>query len=478
LQTGAFPKVFIRFKAQIAKRCCADKSNKPVQYSKYASKLKLLLVVILSVMIVVSPLIHFAFAEKPATFSKPKNLSKDEGFSEFPRIAASGKDVYLVWVGDGNNGWATYFKRSNNYGASFKPTVVLTEQNKSYFYPKVEASGDNVYLAWLTANAEAADPLAITFKASHNHGKTFDPTIDLWNRPPVEPGNFTDPASSTNPPELAADDENVYVAWQNAWNIYIRASHDNGNLFEETQHLVSYHFEDGEVGEEQVGGISIAASGADVYVVWNGRLSGDIFLKASQDGGDTFGPTITLSNNSPPNFSEAPQAIARGANLYVTWVTFGYQSSANFIASTDEGIHFNEPIILGGIQPSSVSFPRLAADGENVYAVWGGLNEAFFRTSHDRGETFDQSLDLNEEDGFVYFPQIVAQDGFVYASWLVEHSFETNDVFVRISQDGGDSFGAPITALDDVHDFELVFAVFAKQIYVAVGGLEVTFAHS
>ena len=427
---------------------------------------------------IVSPAIQFAIAEKALKFSKPKNLSKDEGFSEFPRIAASGADVYLAWVGEGNNGWATYFKRSNNYGSSFKPTVIFSEQNISNFYPKVEASGDHVYLAWLTVQAEAAEPLAITFKASHDHGKSFDPTIELWNRSPTKPGNFTDPASGTHPPEIAAAGENVYVSWNDAWNIYIRTSNDFGKTFQEIQHLVSYHFEDGDIGEEQVGGLSIATSGSDVYVVWNGLLSGDIFLKASRDGGGTFGPTVNLSNNSYPSISEAPQVIAEGPNSYVTWVTFGTAPSANFAVSNDDGEHFKEAIVLGGIQASSVSYPRLAADGENVYVMWGGSGDTLFRASHDRGETFDSPLSLNEEDGFVYFPQLVAQDGFVYLAWLVEHSFETNDVFVRISNDGGRSFGPPITALNDIHDFELVFAVSAEQLYVAVGGLEVTLAHT
>ena len=60
-----------------------------------------------------------------------------------------------------------------------------------------------------------------------------------------------------------------------------------------------------------------------VYVVWQDNLFGDnrinydILLKSSNDGGQTFGDVINLSNNS--GFSEHPQVAINGNNVYIVW---------------------------------------------------------------------------------------------------------------------------------------------------------------
>ncbi len=427
-------------------------------------------------------IISTAYADRPLTFSKPKNLSNDSGFSEFPEMAASGSNVYVVWQGEGDNGWGAHFAKSNSHGANFKPARIFTEQDISYFYPQVAASGEHVYLAWLSSTAEGADPLGVTFKASHNYGKDFDPIIQLQKKPKLDPGNVTKPFVTTSIPEIAATQEHVYVAWHNAWHVYLRASHDNGVTFTGTRTLVAYHFEDFQVGEDQVGGLSVAASGNRVFVAWQGLLSGDIYFRASHDGGRSFGKIINLSNNPYRTFSEAPEVTVSEDNAYVTWLTLASRTNpgyrAMFVASNDGGRGFGEPIILGGINPSSASLPKLAADGNNVYATWGGIWEVFFRSSHDKGKSFGPVISANEQFGLVYFPQVYASEGKLYIAWIVEHSFETYDAFVRVSEDGGVMFGPSITALDDTGDLWLVSTKSGNRIYLAVGGLEVTFAHS
>src|SRR5215207_2287805 len=66
----------------------------------------------------------------------------------------------------------------------------------------------------------------------------------------------------------------------------------------------------------------VAASGNNVYVVWQDSVSSDnrnydIFIKKSVDNGNTFGPPVNLSNNS--GFSEHPQIAAYKENVYVVW---------------------------------------------------------------------------------------------------------------------------------------------------------------
>ena len=65
----------------------------------------------------------------------------------------------------------------------------------------------------------------------------------------------------------------------------------------------------------------VSSSSNSVYLVWQesvgsyGSRNYDIFFRQSNDGGDTFGSSINLSNN--PGFSEHPQIASVGNNIYV-----------------------------------------------------------------------------------------------------------------------------------------------------------------
>ena len=423
------------------------------------------------------------------SFSQPVKLSNDERSALFPRVATSTSHVYVVWTGEGVNNWQTNFRKSDDRGTNFGPTRIFTESGKSYFYPDIAAIGRDVYLAWLTDSAEPAQPLAISFKASHNYGKEFDPTIQLQVRPPDKPGNVTHPFDTTEPPKIAATKDDVYVAWFDAWDLFIRASHDHGTTFAPTRTIITYPHEDDLPGDDQVGTISIAAEGKSVYLAWHGHMSGNIYLRASNDGGRTFGPIMNLSNNPQGTSSESPLVIAGAKNnAYVSWVTFssspGQAPQAMFSSSNDKGKTFAQPTILGDIYPSSASTPNLAAHGRDVFVVWGGsFDKALFRASHDKGRSFDPVIGLNnQESGSVSLPQLSVAKGKLYAAWLIEETNEdgtsSDHTDVRASTDGGRTFGPIITAPSQITGPHLVLASSASRIYLVSGGSEVFFVHS
>jgi hypothetical protein len=65
-----------------------------------------------------------------------------------------------------------------------------------------------------------------------------------------------------------------------------------------------------------------AISGENIYIVWwtNNTANGDgeVMFRASNDGGETFGDKINLSNNSATNSVDA-EVAADGSNVIVTW---------------------------------------------------------------------------------------------------------------------------------------------------------------
>src|SRR5689334_2473833 len=69
----------------------------------------------------------------------------------------------------------------------------------------------------------------------------------------------------------------------------------------------------------------VASSGENVYIVWEQAVGGrsntknyDIYLVVSHNGGLNFSKPMNISNNS--GFSEHPQIVATGNNVYVLWV--------------------------------------------------------------------------------------------------------------------------------------------------------------
>jgi hypothetical protein len=167
----------------------------------------------------------------------------------------------------------------------------------------------------------------------------------------------------------------------------------------------------------------IAASGNNVYVLWREppveNAKSDVFFKRSTDGGKTFEKTKNLSNN--PEDSLAPQIAASGNNVYVVWQddTPG-NAEILFRRSTDKGDNFDSQKNLSNNLGTS-TVPQIAASKNNVYVVWQddtpGNAEIFFRESNNKGDNFDSQKNLsnNPEDSFD--PQLRTSGNKVYVVW-------------------------------------------------------------
>jgi hypothetical protein len=118
----------------------------------------------------------------------------------------------------------------------------------------------------------------------------------------------------------------------------------------------------------------ISTSNNNIYVVWQEFMPGttirnyDILFKHSTDNGSSFSQEINLSNNT--GFSEHPQISSAANNVHVIWAddTNG-NKQVYFRASNDNGITFGEAIKLSNNSSSSFN-QDIAAFGNNVYTVW------------------------------------------------------------------------------------------------------------
>jgi hypothetical protein len=97
--------------------------------------------------------------------------------------------------------------------------------------------------------------------------------------------------------------------------------------------------------------MAVSQDGNNVYIVWwtNKSENWEIMFRASNDGGQTFGDKINLSNSSDAE-SQNAEIVAAGNNVYVSWWETSPETGSSesvFRVSTDAGQTFGPMIMLG-----------------------------------------------------------------------------------------------------------------------------------
>jgi hypothetical protein len=217
----------------------------------------------------------------------------------------------------------------------------------------------------------------------------------------------------------------------------------------------------------------IAVSGDNVYVTWWGNKSGnyEVMFKASNDGGQTFGDKINLSN-STDGISVDADIAASGNNVYVIFAdNKSGLADAYIMTSNDNGKTFNPAILLTDNTNSTITNKTLmsqmnsykakpspyelkvAAEGNNVYALATGAEknsttyqpDVFLRVSNDSGKTFGKDINLSLSEGITSDRiQIKAIDDKVYVTWWDRNLDGSDTPIMRISDDRGQTFGDKI----------------------------------
>jgi hypothetical protein len=193
----------------------------------------------------------------------------------------------------------------------------------------------------------------------------------------------------------------------------------------------------------------------NVYVAWSeyhafGPANAVLFAR-STDGGDSFSRPFRVTPQEQGTASFADLAVGPDGTVYLTYLT--YPSSARrtadvwLLSSTDGGVSFGDPVNVASVElfdsnqfagatgtvdcgdgpfacESGFTFSRfftnsaVAADGTGVHVVWAselpsGQNQVFVRNSSDGGETWDDdpiTVDP-QEAGHQWFPDVASADG-------------------------------------------------------------------
>ena len=227
-----------------------------------------------------------------------------------------------------------------------------------------------------------------------------------------------------------------------------------------------------------------------VFVVWEDNLFGhnrmnyDILLKTSNDGGQTFGDVVNLSNNT--GFSEHPQMAVNGNNVHIVWAD---DTSLNrdiyFISSNDGGQTFGDVVNLSNNTADSYN-QEISVSGDNVYVVWQdaqkltqGNSSISFISSNDGGQTFGDVVNLSNNAGKTSFPKISSSQENVYVAWNIDsgdrsilgggvNNMEDGIFFVK-STDNGSSFEEEIRLNTNEKPGELQLDASDNNVYVIWG---------
>jgi hypothetical protein len=391
-------------------------------------------------------------------FSNVTNLTDNPNDSVYPQVAASENNVYVVWEDSttsdlSNNNYDIYIKKSADWGESF--------------------AGNS--------NSSATDTTTEVLNLSNNPG-------------------------FSEHPQIAAYDEKVHVAWiDNSLGnkeILLARSIDNGTTFSEAINLSN-------TTNTNSRNLELSAFDNNVYAVWlddDERGNGIILFKASNDGGETFGNSITIARNVTTNNDFTfPKVAAYGDNVYIAWnVAESWSTQGEgeiitdllYVKSSDQGNTFSTPVKLNN-NGEKVGEAQLAAYNNAVYVVWGSspydhvTSNLFFVKSTDNGVTFLNATEVknnnfvnpsnleimvvgnnnsegNREQSLSSSSQQVQQQPHLYIAGQVPLSDENEDIFLASSSNNGNTFSQTTTNLSNNSEFSECpsIAASANNIYV------------
>jgi hypothetical protein len=407
------------------------------------------------------------------SFSEPVNLTNNQQDSVYAQVATQGNDVYMVWQenpqshaanSDNAINYDIFMKKSIDGGLTFGKEINLSNNPGFSEHPQIAASGNNVYIVWIDnspiiGSSESSENKKILLKKSLDNGNTFGETSILSSNNSVDSINQ----------EITATGNNVYVAWQDtplaaAEDANIASgghdssaydnAHDSSNINHEKYGSIMFTSSENS-GESfmRPKGLSndayksypkVGAYADSVYVVWNigiinktgngnsqnGIGPNGVFFSRSSDNGNNFSDPLKLNANWEP-VGES-QVATNGKNVYVVWGGNPDEKVAGnlyYTRSSDNGVTFSTPQSLTDKNTLNV---EVAADSNNAYIAWQGIlpdgnEEIFIKESSDAGGTFTMTNEnISRNKGISECTSIaISQDSkVVYLAW--EDSPENN----------------------------------------------------
>ena len=250
---------------------------------------------------------------------------------------------------------------------------------------------------------------------------------------------------------VAASGANVHVAWEGRDNgsLQYRRSTDGGATWlPETALVVS----------PSCGAPFLSPDGAAVGLAWgdsrDGGRNGELYYKQSGDGGSNWTDDTRLTVDTDSVLDKEACLAVRGTNRYIVWTRWDWNTSAQstwFMRSADAGSTW-QPRVHITDDTTQQNQPMVAAAGPNVHTCWwdgrpGGYG-IWYRGSTDNGATWNPEQYLADTTYGSDYPAIAAAGGNVHVAY---RAFPAGQSVInyRGSTDNGQTW-LPETALTTV----------------------------
>lgn len=255
------------------------------------------------------------------TWSYPLNISNNPARSYYPVISVDNAgDLYVVWYDDTPGNFDIFFSHSSDNGTSWSSPINISKNKGDCKRPAMTMDIDgNLNVSW---EDDTSGNYEIYFSRSIDGGASWSPVVNISNN-----------SSLSFKPAMAMDSVgNLSVIWEDDsigdYEIYFSRSTDNGVSWSPavkiSNYSTSFHkpiITSDRLGNPNVSRPHIAIDNAgNINVIWNNHLpeNVDIYFRRSVDGGESWSPSINISNNQEDSYNPSITVNILG-DLNIVW---------------------------------------------------------------------------------------------------------------------------------------------------------------
>ncbi|MFN8545255.1 MAG: sialidase family protein [Candidatus Binatia bacterium] len=332
-----------------------------------------------------------------------------------PRVAASGRRVYVVWHEAATGLDAVRLAVSRDGGQTFGTPIRVSDNppgTVAELHPAIAVRGGTVWVVWQEfANGRNDDDGRIMLARFDATGRKRGGDVRVDDAAGAGTWLPAVAAVGSSPVVVWIDERDAGPEGEPLEHVYAARGHAGGRRFDPAVRVDAGTPTPYALHNDNKWAPTIAAAGKRVHVAWSDfrNYNWDVFTARSDDGGRSWGTNVRVDDFPAYERIHERPAIAtdRAGTVHVVWTDLrAREPDTNIFTarSTDRGTTFgaNHQVDDSRIgfdadtqRPTSQWHPGLALDHGRLFVAWQddrlGNDDVFFTTSTDDGATFAAS---------------------------------------------------------------------------------------